>query len=196
MITQITTCRSCGHTTLDPILSLGETPLADALITSDQLSEPEITAPLNLVFCPNCTLVQIDVSVSPDILFGKDYPYYSSVSPSLMKHFESSARNLISSRELGQDSLVVEAASNDGYMLKVFMAEGIPVLGIDPAEGPASAAKANGVPTLPTFFTVNLAKELRFRDGKVADVFLANNVLAHVPLMFFSLTMSLPTYRI
>lgn len=175
------TCRSCGHEGLIPILSFGHTPLADRLLTEAQLAEPELTAPLDLVFCPACTLAQIDVSVSPDILFRQDYPYYSSVSPALMRHFGTSAEELIGRLGLGGDSLVIEAASNDGYMLKHFVARGIPVLGIDPAQGPAQAAQDAGVPTLCTYFSRDLARDLRAEKGRGADLFLANNVLAHVP---------------
>jgi SAM-dependent methyltransferase len=174
------TCRSCGGTDLKSILSFGQTPLADALLTQEQLNQPEITAPLELVFCSNCTLVQITETVPPEILFCRDYPYFSSVSKSLLQHFGESAKHLIESRQLNSDSLVVEAASNDGYMLKNFLQSGIPVLGIDPAQGPAEAAQQAGIPTLCTFFGKELAKQLR-EEGRIADVFLANNVLAHVP---------------
>lgn len=173
-------CRSCGHTELEPILSFGQTPLADALVIAEQLESPEITAPLDLVFCPNCTLVQITETVPPEILFCRDYPYFSSVSKSLLQHFGESAKDLIQSRQLDSNSLVVEAASNDGYMLKNFVESGIPVLGIDPASGPAEVAQQAGIPTLCTFFSKDLAKQLQ-EEGRVADVFLANNVLAHVP---------------
>ena len=176
-----TACRSCGHAELEQVLSLGESPLADRLLTRDELQQPEITAQLDLVFCPNCSLVQITVSVSPETLFCHDYPYFSSVSPHLRKHFGDSARNVIESRGLDENSFVVEAASNDGYMLKNFLERGISVLGIDPADGPAKAAMEAGVSTLNTFFTKELAEELRDRKGLRADVFLANNVLAHVP---------------
>jgi len=175
-----TTCRACGSDQLLPILSLGETPIADALLSREQLDAPELTAPLEVVFCPACSLVQITESVQPEILFCKDYPYFSSVSPSLLRHFAQSAEEIIRSRDLTADSLVVEAASNDGYMLRNFVAAGIPVLGIDPAEGPVKAARERGVPTLCTFFGKELACDL-VRDGRQADVFLANNVLAHVP---------------
>jgi SAM-dependent methyltransferase len=160
---------------------LGETPLADRLLTADQLRQPEIMAPLDLVFCPHCSLVQISVSISPEILFCSDYPYFSSVSASLMQHFRESAIQLRDAKELGAESLVVEVASNDGYMLKNFLEFGVPVLGIDPADGPAAAAEKCGVPTLNTFFTGELARKLRKEQGVAADVFLANNVLAHVP---------------
>ena len=176
----VSNCRSCGQPRLEPILAFGFTPLADGLLQKDQLDKPEITAPLNLQFCSHCTLVQIDTSVNPSILFGSSYLYFSSVSPSLLKHFGDSAESLITSRGLSKNSLVVEAASNDGYMLKNFMAKGIPVLGIDPAEGPAGEAIKAGVNTIQDFFGIDLAKKLT-ADGKQADLFLANNVLAHVP---------------
>ncbi len=175
-------CRSCGETNLELILSFGQTPLADCLLTADQLDAPELMAPLNLAFCPNCTLVQITETVAPEILFCEDYPYFSSVSKALQQHFEKSARELIKARALNSDSLVIEAASNDGYMLKSFAEKGIRVLGIDPASKPARAAEKAGIPTLCTFFTKSLAKVLR-EQRWVADVFLANNVLAHVPAL-------------
>jgi len=163
------------------ILSFGRTALADRILTADQLRLPEITAPLDLVFSPSGSLVHISETVSPEILFGPEYPYFSSVSPSLLQHFRESAEDILKTRRLGAQSLVVEAASNDGYMLKVFMERGIPVLGIDPAEAPVKAAQDAGVPTLCTFFGRDLARKLRNEEGKAADVFLANNVLAHVP---------------
>ena len=174
-------CRSCGGTNLESILSLGSTPLADALLTEDQLELTELTVPLEWVFCNHCTLVQIIESVSPEILFCRDYPYYSSVSRSLLKHFAESASELIESRKLNSNSLVVEAASNDGYMLKNFLDRNIPVFGIDPAQGPAQVAQEAGIPTLCTFFDKNLAQKLRKEQKIEADIFLANNVLAHVP---------------
>ncbi len=174
------TCRSCGYARLELILSFGSTPLADRLLTAEQLDQPELSAPLDLAFCPNCTLVQIIQTVAPEVLFCEDYPYFSSVSKALLHHFGESALALIASRKLDTNSLVVEAASNDGYMLKNFLAHGIPVLGIDPAQGPAQAAQRAGIPTLCTFFGEDLARRLR-DEGQQADLFLANNVLAHVP---------------
>lgn len=179
MLTLIDACRSCGSKRLEPVLSLGVTPLADRLVTIEQLRQPELTAPLDVVFCPGCSLVQITATVSPEILFRQDYPYFSSVSKSLVEHFSESAQRIIETRKLNEDSLVIEAASNDGYMLQNFARRGIPVLGIDPAQGPAQKAVERGIPTLNTFFNLDLARQLR-DEGKRADVFLANNVLAHV----------------
>jgi SAM-dependent methyltransferase len=180
MPNSISTCRSCGSTNLHQIIDFGYTPLADGLLTKDQLDKPEYTAPLKLTFCSGCSLVQITETVPPEILFCRDYPYFSSVSPSLLKHFGNSAKAIIESRRLNKESLVIEAASNDGYMLKTFAEQGIPVLGIDPAAGPSEAAQKAGIPTRCTFFTQDLANQLR-QEGTQADVFLANNVLAHVP---------------
>lgn len=174
------TCLSCGNSDLDLVISFGYTPLADNLLTKDQLELPEYTAPLDLAFCPHCSLVQITEKVPPEILFCQDYPYFSSVSASLLKHFGDSAKNLIKTRNLDANSLVVEAASNDGYMLKNFLDAGIPVLGIDPASGPAETAQQAGIETICTFFTQELASKLK-AEGTQADLFLANNVLAHVP---------------
>jgi SAM-dependent methyltransferase len=172
-------CRACGATGVEPILSFGRTPLADALLTGEQLGSPELTAPLDLVFCPHCSLVQITETVPPEILFCRNYPYFSSVSKALLAHFGQSAQSIIERRQLTGNSLVVEAASNDGYMLRNFVERGIPVLGIDPADGPVANAKKAGVNSICTFFTKNLAAQLA-AEGKQADVFLANNVLAHV----------------
>lgn len=177
---QTPTCRSCGGRSLQPIINFGTTPVADALVRPDHLDQPEIFAPLELVFCTDCSLVQITETLPPEILFCRDYPYYSSISPALASHFEASARRIIQMQRLGPSALVIEAASNDGYMLRHFAAEGVNVLGIDPADGPTNVAVARGIPTMKTFFTYDLARVLR-KEGKQADVFLANNVLAHVP---------------
>jgi len=140
-------------------------------------SVKEHILPLNLLLCRCCSLVQIAETVQPEILFCRDYPYFSSVSKSLLQHFSQSAKEIIQMKKLDASSLVVEAASNDGYMLKNF--KGINVLGIDPSEEPAQSARDNGIPTLGAFFCKALAEQL-YKDGKCADLFLANNVLAHV----------------
>jgi len=172
-------CRACLSTNIAPILSFGCTPLADALLTSDELDKPEITAPLDLVFCCDCSLVQITETVPPEILFCRSYPYFSSVSQSLREHFASSANSIIDKYHLNTDSLVVEAASNDGCMLRTFTRRGIPVLGIDPAEGPIAKAQQEGINSVRAFFTKEFADQF-VAQGNHADIFLANNVLAHV----------------
>lgn len=173
-------CRLCEHADLEQVLSLGRTPLSDALVRPERLDQEDATFPLDLVFCPNCSLLQIQEAVDPEILFGRDFPYFSSFSNVLLKHFRESALNLMKTRGLDSDSLVIELASNDGAMLRNFVEHGIPVLGIDPAEGPARAAEKIGIPTRGAFFSRKLAQEMR-EEGLRADVVLGNNVLAHVP---------------
>ena len=174
-----TACRACGGAGLVEILAFGGSPLADRLLREDQLSEPDIAVPLTVMFCPACSLVQIAETVDPEVLFGGDYPYFSSVSGTLLAHSRANAEELIERQRLGPGSLVVEIASNDGYMLKNFVARGIPVLGIDPAQAPAAAAIKAGVPTLQAFFGRDLARRLE-AEGHAADLIIANNVLAHV----------------
>lgn len=172
-------CRSCGHPGLTPILDLGLSPLADRLVNADRLDEPEPRFPLEVVFCPECSLLQIRETVDPEVLFCQDYPYYSSFSDELIRHSRANVLELIASRDLGPGSRVIEVASNDGYLLRHYVEQGIPVLGIDPADGPARAAEQAGVPTRNTFFTRELADRL-VAEGLRADVIHANNVLAHV----------------
>lgn len=172
-------CRSCGGVRLETVLDLGTTPLADALLTEEELERPEPEYPLKAVFCRDCALVQILETVPPEELFCRRYPYYSSFSDELLRHSRENVLELINTRRLDAESLVVEIASNDGYLLKNFVQNGIPCLGIDPAEGPAEAAERAGVPTHCGFFNAELAGKLRSM-GKRADVIIANNVLAHV----------------
>jgi len=175
----ISECRSCGNKDLKPIISFDKTPLADALLKKDQLDKPEMLVPLNLVFCPNCSLVQIMETVDPKILFCRDYPYFSSTSKTYVEHAKENAEEIIKSRKLDSSSLVIEPACNDGYMLKNFLEHGIHCLGIDPAEAPLEKASKVGIQTFCTFFNGELAHELR-KKGTRADVLIANNVLAHV----------------
>ena len=174
-----TACRGCGQLGLQPVLDLGLMPPSDGLLARDQLMQTEKKFPLEVGFCPNCSLMQILETVSPEFLFGERYLYFSSFSKALLDHSRANALDLIERRKLGPGSLVVELASNDGYLLKNFVQKGIPVIGIDPASKQAEAARAAGVPTLTTFFSNEVAKELK-ADGKQADVIIGNNVLAHV----------------
>jgi hypothetical protein len=169
-------CRSCGKPELELVLSFGEIPLADVLLNEDQLTKPELIFPLDLAFCRNCSLLQLMQAVPPQILYNDEYPYFSSVSPSLVQHFATSAKDMIESRRLGSQSLVMEIASNDGYMLQNFVERGIPVLGIDPAQGPVDIAQKAGISSLCAFFDYELASKLK-EAGQLADLVLANNVL-------------------
>lgn len=172
-------CRSCRQSDLELVLSLGPTPLANALLTGEQLQYPEITYPLDLAFCPNCTLAQITETVPPEQMF-REYIYFSSFSDTLLHHVQELVNRLILSRQLDSNSLVVELASNDGYLLQYYKQAGIPVFGIEPATNIAKVAQEQrGILTVCDFFSVALAQNLR-SEGKWANVIHAHNVLAHV----------------
>jgi SAM-dependent methyltransferase len=172
-------CRACRNEGLIGVLDLGMMPLSDGLLTETQLHIPESRFPLEVAYCPECSLVQILETVPPEKLFCEDYPYYSSFSDSLLQHSRKNVLSLIREYKLDESSLVVELASNDGYLLRYYVENGIPCLGIDPAEGPAKAAEKVGVPTLCSFFTQEFAQKLA-NEGRRADIVHANNVLAHV----------------
>jgi SAM-dependent methyltransferase len=173
------TCRSCGVGPLQKVFSLGRTPLANSLLTEDQLAQPEPLYPLEVAFCPACTLIQLTETVAPDVLF-RDYVYFSSFSDALLKHSENLVTRLIYERGLNAAHQVMEVASNDGYLLQYYQQRGVPVLGIEPALNIAQVAEAKGIRTIAEFFGADLARILR-ESGEAADVIHANNVLAHVP---------------
>lgn len=175
-----TRCRACGRPQLIPVTSFGDVPLADKLRRMPHSADPAPKVPLELVYCEACSLSQLSISVSPSILFDTEYPYYSSVSPTLSRHFEESAKRIIATYGVGPGATVIEAGSNDGCMLRHFKQGGAHVLGFDPARGPASAAIERGVDTRIGFFGLQAAQELHAYNIR-ADIFLANNVLAHVP---------------
>lgn len=175
----ITNCRSCGGADLRIVLDLGCHPIANALLRREELDRPEARFPLAVAFCPECALLQVTETVPPEILYRRSYPYFSSSSPALLKHSAAHVDALIDRYRLGANSLVVEVASNDGYLLRNFVARGIDCLGIDPADGPVAAARAAGVPTWHDFFGWRCAERLA-SEGRFADVAIANNVIAHV----------------
>ena len=165
---------------MHPVLTLGSTPLANSLLNLEQLEQPEAHYPLEVEFCEACYLVQITETVPSESLF-RDYFYFSSFSETMLEHSRAIALRLIRERLLTSQSLVVEIASNDGYLLQNYKQSGIPVLGIEPARNVARvASEKNHIRTLPEFFTKDLAGELAEQDLR-ADVVHANNVLAHVP---------------
>lgn len=175
---QASTCHSCGQSGLLPVLDLGAMPKSDGLVGEEKCgSEPRY--PLRLGYCPGCTLVQLLETPPAEELFGSDYLYFSSFSPALLEHSRRNAEELIERLRLGPNSLVVEPASNDGYLLRNFAERGIQVLGIEPAPKQAEAARLANVPTRSAFFTAELASTLR-QEGLAADLLLANNVVAHV----------------
>ncbi len=171
-------CRSCGGVERTEVLNLGETPLANRLLAPDQLGTPEPRYPLRVVFCPACTLVQITDTVSPEELF-RDYLYFSSFSDATLRHSEQHATELVARRRLDASHLIVEVASNDGYLLQYVQRAGVPVLGIEPARNIAELANQRGIPTRAEFFGLEFARRLG-DEGVRANVVLGNNVLAHV----------------
>ena len=174
----ISACRICGHTDLAPVIDLGDQPLANALVEPGS-DRAEARHPLAVVRCRGCSLVQLTVTVAPDEMFS-DYPYFSSTSTSFVEAMGKLARRTARHERLGPDSLVVEIASNDGYLLSHYRDLGVPVLGVDPAANVAAVAEQRGVPTVVDFFGTRVAGRLR-DEGRSADVIHANNVIAHVP---------------
>lgn len=172
------TCRACRSPEIAPVISLGSTPLANALAVGNEPHREELRYPLELVRCETCSLVQITETVPPEILF-RDYVYFSSFSQGMLDHARDSALALIDIARLGPGSLVVEVASNDGYLLQFFCDAGIPVLGIEPASNIARVANDRGIPTRNDFFGEALGRRLA-AEGIRADVLIGNNVLAHV----------------
>ncbi len=175
-----TTCRSCNSGNLEEILYLGCPAIADQLLEKSQLTVSEKLIPLHLDWCTNCSLLQIRETVKPEILFQRDYPYYSSVSQSYLQHARLYAEEIRKRKFLDSASLVIELACNDGYMLTNFAQADIGVLGVDPAEGPAATARAKDIEVIVDFFNIQLAEELA-QHNRYGDVVIANNVLAHVP---------------
>ena len=153
--------------------------MANALLSDDQLDQPEATYPLELAFCPECSLVQITETVPAEKLFA-DYVYFSSFSETMLAHARELTQRMVASRGLGARHLVVEIASNDGYLLQNYQAAGVPVLGIEPAQNIAAVAeREKGIRTLCEFFSQDLAQQVA-AQGEQADVIHAHNVLAHV----------------
>ena len=176
---RITNCRSCGREDLRVILDLGSQPIANALLNAEELDHSEAKFDLAVAFCPGCALLQVTETVPADVLYRRGYPYFSSSSPALLKHSAEHVEALIGKFGLDPLSFVVEVASNDGYLLRNFVDRGIPCLGIDPADGPVARANAIGVPTIHDFFGLRCAEKLA-SEGKLADLVIANNVVAHV----------------
>jgi nucleotide sugar dehydrogenase len=172
-------CRSCGAAELVPVLQLGDQPLANALRKPEELGTPERRYPLDLALCTGCSLLQILDSVPPEELF-EDYPYFSSVVEALVASAKDLTNRIVDAEPLGPDSLAMEIASNDGYLLQHYRDRGVQVLGIEPAKNIAPVAEQNGIPTRCEFFGEELAQRL-LGEGLRPSVIHANNVLAHVP---------------
>jgi len=172
-------CRGCGHPLTTTFCDLGATPLSNAMLRPERAGEAESYFPLHAWVCDHCLLVQLEQFNAPAEIFS-DYTYFSSYSKTWLDHAKSYSETMGDNLGLNADSFVVEVASNDGYLLKNFVARRIPCLGIEPARNVAEVARAAGVPTLVEFFGEALARKLA-SEGKAADLIVANNVLAHVP---------------
>ena len=172
-------CRFCGSSLKNTFVDLGMSPLANAYVSREQLNQMEPFYPLHARVCDLCFLVQLEQFERPEKIFG-EYAYFSCYSESWLRHARQYAERMTEQFHLDQRSLVIEVASNDGYLLQYFQAKGIPVLGVEPAENVAKAAEKKGIPTLTKFFGIQAARELE-AAGRVADLVVCNNVLAHVP---------------
>ena len=173
-------CRSCGAPVSHGFVDLGETPLANSYVRPEDLGKPEARFPLRAAVCGSCFLVQLDHNVPAEHIFDSEYAYFSSYSESWLAHAKRYAEHMIPRFGLGPQSLVMEVASNDGYLLRNFVAAGIPVLGIEPTSNTAEAAEAVGVRTRVCFFHTETGRQLA-AEGLQADLIAANNVMAHVP---------------
>ena len=173
-------CRHCSSSLEYTFLDLGFAPPSNAYLSDSDLKSPELYLPLKIKVCDHCWLVQTDDNTSADSLFTAEYAYFSSTSCSWLQHAELYSETMISELKLSSESFVIEIASNDGYLLKNFVAAGIPCLGIEPTDRTADEAETLGVPVTREFFGEALGKQLA-QQGQQADLIAGNNVYAHVP---------------
>jgi len=173
-------CRFCKTELKNVFIDLVNSPASNSFLSEEQLNEPEIFYPLKVYTCDKCFLVQVDEYKKSDAIFDSTYVYFSSYSTSWLQHAKEYATMMSERFGYNERSLVIEVASNDGYLLQYFKQKNIPVLGIEPTANTASAAQEKGIDSVVEFFGVRLAKELKAKDI-TADLLLGNNVLAHVP---------------
>ncbi|MGZ5267396.1 MAG: methyltransferase domain-containing protein [Caldimonas sp.] len=176
-------CRHCATAldeTRDVFIDLGAAPPSNAFLRAEDLGRAEAWFPLKVLTCPECRLVQVDELQRHDALFSNDYVYFSSYSSSWLAHARRYVNQVVERLALSRNSLVMEVASNDGYLLQYVAARGIPCVGIEPTAGTAEAARAKGIETIVEFFGTAFAQRFAATRGK-ADLVLGNNVLAHVP---------------
>ncbi len=173
-------CRFCNNPLNHVFIDLNNSPASNSFLEEHELNEPEIFYPLKVFVCKECFLVQVDEYKKSDAIFDNKYVYFSSFSKSWLKHAKDYCNLMINRFGFSQNSLVVEIASNDGYLLQYFKESNIPVLGIEPTANTAAFALQKGIDSIVDFFGVKLATSLA-SEGKKADLLLGNNVLAHVP---------------
>lgn len=176
-VTTLTQCRICRSGKLTEFLNLGMQALANSFIAKENIEKPEAMFPLRVMFCHSCNLCQLGEVVDPEVMF-RDYVYFSSGMPS-SPHFMAYAFEVVRRFITSPDDLVVEIGSNDGHLLGEIQKKGVKILGIDPARNIAIEASANGIETLPEFFSETLARDIRAKRG-AAKVIIGNNVVAHI----------------
>jgi hypothetical protein len=172
-------CRGCGATLTLTFLDLGMSPIANDLLSPKKVNELEVCYPLHVMTCLQCALVQLPEITSRESLFRSDYVYFSSYSTSWLQHSQNYVDKMVDLLELTSNDLVIEVASNDGYLLQYFHQRGIEILGIEPSSGVAQVAIEKGLPTIIDFFGADVASKLA--SNKKPTLMLGNNVLAHVP---------------
>lgn len=173
-------CRHCSYPLEHTFLDLGTAPPSNAYLSAEQLNHPEIYLPLKVLVCKHCWLVQTQDYSNADDLFTSDYAYFSSTSTSWLKHAEIYCDRMISELNLGPETLVLEIACNDGYLLKNFVTKNIPCFGVEPTESTAQSAKKLGISVIQEFFSKRLGRRLA-EQGQLCDLIIGNNVYAHVP---------------
>ncbi len=174
-------CRHCNTSLQHVVVDLVNAPLSNELINTAQLDEPIIFYPLKIFVCHNCFLMQVAEIKKAEEIFDNKYPYFSSYSPSWVKHAKDYVDMMMQKFRFDQNSFIIEIASNDGYLLQFFKNYKIPLLGIEPASNTATVAIQKGIPTIEKFFSYTLAKEEIVDKNRLADLVIGNNVLAHVP---------------
>lgn len=173
-------CRHCKKTLIHTFIDLGSSPPSNAYLTQQAMAEPEKWFPLRVMVCDHCWLVQTEDFVGAGEMFSEEYAYFSSFSTSWLAHAKSYVEKMAKRFDLDEDSLVVEIAANDGYLLQYVKETGIPCYGVEPTHSTAQAARKRGIEVVEAFFGAAKAEELA-GQGKQADLMAANNVLAHVP---------------
>lgn len=174
-------CRFCNSELRHVFVDLDYAPISNAMLTKEQLNEPELYFPLKIFVCDSCRLVQIDEMEKADQIFDAEYTYFSSYSSSWLQHAKRYVEMMIDRFGFSSDSRVIEIASNDGYLLQYFKETGVPVLGVEPTANTAEVAVEKGIPTMVEFFSTTFAQKQLVEQGIKGDLILGNNVLAHVP---------------
>ena len=174
----IKNCQVCDSKNLEMVLRYGNQPITQVYLTPQQLNQPEITYPLNLVYCKRCGLLQLDYIVKPEIVFPKNYPYRTGLTNMLIRNFRELAEKVIPEYNLKPSDLVIDIGSNDGTLLKGFKEKGMRVLGVEPTDA-AKDANKNGIPTRQEFFNKNTVQKIVKKYGR-AKLITATNVFAHI----------------